>query len=148
MIENIVLNSFDNIIPVYAAISNLSRIDAFSSDNEQIAYSGSQLGRGEKFRWIPVLALDNLGDFDIPTYIKIDIDGQELLVIEGALKCINDDYCRGLLVEINQDREKIMKLLIGMGYVTDNDFNSLPNHSRYRREKEGIKAENVIFTRR
>jgi hypothetical protein len=40
-----------------------------------------------------------------------------------------------------------MGILTAAGFTTDNRFNSMTPHSRERRAKEGIDAENIVFTR-
>jgi len=42
-------------------------------------------------------------DAPIPQHIKIDVDGNELKIIEGALKTLSDFRCRSVQIEINQD---------------------------------------------
>ena len=38
---------------------------------------------------------------DIPTIIKIDVDGIEHLILKGAVKVLSDPKCRSVLIEVN-----------------------------------------------
>jgi len=39
----------------------------------------------------------------VPQHVKIDVDGNELKIIEGALQTLSDPRCRSVQIEINQD---------------------------------------------
>ena len=150
LMQNIELNKFTNIIVVPFGISDVDRIDSFGMISRERGHSGSEIGKkSDDFYLLPVITMDTFCNLfeEYPTHIKIDIDGQELQVIEGALKTIYDEECQSVLVEINKDGDKIRSLFKAMGYTEDNRFNKMKNHSRVRREKERINAENVIFAR-
>lgn len=85
-------------------------------------------------------------DFDRPTHIKIDIDGQEDKVLAGIKDFKN---IKSLLIEMNfkgegMDNTFDIKMLSDAGFTADNKFNKLENHSRNRRKGN---PENVIFTK-
>lgn len=82
-------------------------------------------------------------------HIKIDVDGHEKEIIQGMEWEIINKNPKSILIEFNNEttHTNYSKVLIEKGYGRDNEFNHHPNHSRIRRAKEGIKAENVIFTR-
>lgn len=44
-----------------------------------------------------------------PDFIKIDVEGAEFMVIEGAAKCLNT--VKGLMIEVSQDKIKIIDFL-------------------------------------
>jgi hypothetical protein len=55
-----------------------------------------------------------------------------------------------MLIEFNPERShhKMLRDFIGInGFTEKNVFNEMENHSRVRRKKEEIKAENIVFTR-
>jgi len=150
LMQNIELNKFTNIIVVPFAVGEIDRINTLGLVSRETGHSGSELSKlTDDYCLVPEITIDSFcGLFeDFPTHIKIDIDGQEFQVIAGALKTIYDDTCQSVLVEINKDGDKIRSLFKAMGYTEDNRFNKMKNHSRVRREKERINAENVIFTR-
>ena len=41
--------------------------------------------------------------FEIPNYIKIDVDGIEHLILEGAEMFLKDKKVKSILVEINEN---------------------------------------------
>ena len=41
-----------------------------------------------------------------PNFIKIDVDGIEHLILNGALKVLSFDECKSVLIEVNDDFEK------------------------------------------
>jgi FkbM family methyltransferase len=79
-------------------------------------------------------------------YVKIDIDGQELAVIHGMKKTL--PRVKSILVEVSKaSKQTILNILLAAGFTINNRFYTMTPHSRERREKEGIDAENIIFTR-
>ena len=46
--------------------------------------------------------INNL-NFEIPDYIKIDVDGLEHFILEGANKILSNNKIKGILVEINEN---------------------------------------------
>jgi FkbM family methyltransferase len=44
---------------------------------------------------------------DVPSMIKLDVDGIENLILRGAQKVISDDRCETILVEVNSDFKKL-----------------------------------------
>ena len=149
LLSNVMLNKFDNVVVIPFAVGKSNGINTFNLVSREDGHSGSQAQYGKDFYMIPTITIDSFCELvgDYPDHIKIDIDGQELQVIEGALKTIYKEECESVLVEINKDGDKIRSLFKAMGYTEDNRFNKMKNHSRVRREKEGIKCENVIFSR-
>uniref|UniRef100_A0A6M3J6N9 Putative methyltransferase n=1 Tax=viral metagenome TaxID=1070528 RepID=A0A6M3J6N9_9ZZZZ len=149
MMQNIELNKFDNIIALPIGIRDVNMIDTFGLIDDKIGHSGSQINSiTDKYYLLPIFSLDFWSDFDMPTHVKIDIDGMEMDVIRGMAKTLMSGDMKSCLVEINDNKDKIIKLFRGFGYTNNNRFNKLENHSSVRRAKEGIKAENVIFCRR
>ena len=54
-----------------------------------------------------------------PTHVKIDVDGIEEKVIEGAIKTLAQESTRSVLIEINENREtdkRIVDVLLGLGF--------------------------------
>lgn len=62
------------------------------------------------------------GAIDLPAYIKIDVDGFEHKVIEGALETLSNPAVKELLIEINPhlpDHLKMVDRLTRLGFVHD-----------------------------
>lgn len=58
---------------------------------------------------------------EIPTLIKIDVDGIEHLILEGARSILSDPKCKSVLVEINENFSmqvtKVKDILLSCGFV-------------------------------
>ncbi len=152
LLENLELNNFLGIVPFNLAFSNTSGVSIFSVPKIEIGSSGGQIkadnGAADAY-YIPVMTFEDFRDiFRIgwrPGYhIKIDVDGQE----DKILSCLDPEKVGSLLVEFNSDYSEFSSKMERYGFTTDNPFNKIENHSRVRRAREGIKVENVIFTRR
>ena len=74
-------------------------------------------------------------DFDIPSpnHIKIDVDGAEFKILEGAVKTISESNFKSLLVEADEDSKQLFDFLDSLGlekkqrhYIScDNIYNYL-----------------------
>lgn len=162
LLQNVALNNFSNVLCLNMALSNYSGIDTFYVKQREIGSSGGQIVRPadetghfynpvESYRILKVnlMALMRICHFPEINHIKIDVDGHEQDILEGFWT-ENDFVAPGvksILIEINE-KSGVYDCLLENGFTTDNPFNKMDNHSRVRRAREGIKAENVIFTRR
>lgn len=155
LVRNIEANGFDKIVlPLYAAAGACPWDDIFemttvSIDDNQAGASGAQAEskHGKIIRDIPVVPLGRIGHMCSlwPDHIKIDVDGRERHVLQGA----NIDDPKSYLIEINPPWSKGgAQRMLGRTFTTDNKYNTMTPHSRERRQRGGIAAENVIFTRR
>jgi len=98
--------------------------------------------------------LDTLVDafgFPVPQHVKVDTDGYEEHFVRGARQTLRDARLRSLLIEVtNSDgsRERIVRAMREAGFHEEHPLNSIPEHSRIRREQSGnAHIENIIFTR-
>jgi FkbM family methyltransferase len=170
--ENIKLNGFENISPINIAIGEEDcAYDYFKPVSQEIGSSGHQLIKSpyqerdvidrqyfsrkihDNGEDCLVMSLDHLFSlakmFLFPiNHIKIDTDGNEYDIILGGKETLASQDLRSVLIEINDHKEEIIEIFKQNGFTTDNRFNTMTPHSRERRAKEGIKAENIIFTRR
>jgi FkbM family methyltransferase len=63
----------------------------------------------------------------VPNHIKIDVDGNELLVIQGALRTIQIKELRSVLIELDErrpDYSKCVELLVSSGLSLDKKLQS------------------------
>jgi FkbM family methyltransferase len=85
--------------------------------------------------------------YPAPDYLKIDIDGQEYSVLLGGFNTLST--VRSVLVEVSKKtKEMVLETMRIKGFSLDDLFNKMTPHSRERRAREGIDAENIVFTRR
>lgn len=161
--ENIKLNGFNHIIPVFGGFGAETKIGTF----EQRRYDrGSSTGNyidadidcqspwNNNF-WRLCLTF-NLNAFcsffGIPEYLKIDVDGAEYNIIGEALNTVfKNDILKACLIEFDiTDKQKAnmyVSAIRDCGFSFINKYQKMENHSNVRREKENIKVENIIFTR-
>jgi FkbM family methyltransferase len=149
--DNIKLNGFEHISPMNIAIGAENYIEYLKPVSNEIGSSGHQLSEAEGEECF-VLTLDTLyhmaKSFFFPiNHIKIDTDGNEYDIIKGGKDTLASKDLRSVLIEVNDHKEEIIEIFKQNGFTTDNIFNTMTPHSRERRAKEGITAENIIFTR-
>ena len=140
LVQNIELNGFDNVLPLYAGCEAETGVGRITVENKEIGASGSQIANTG--RAILVYSLDDLCVYERDCYIKIDVDGNEPAILAGAYDTITLKGTKSLLVELNIKQDMQIP-----GYTRDNKYNTMTPHSRERRQREGINAENVVFTR-
>lgn len=136
--RNIILNKMDNVISYCIGLYNKNMIDvlklrnlgfgqAENSFNEPVGSHDEQynalINQGSVS-----FTLDYLSDaLGVPNYIKIDVDGHELRVLEGGLKTLQDKNLKGILIELvdsTSSRDKVMDLLSSCGFVLQKKENS------------------------
>jgi len=87
-------------------LSSLDEGSANSAFAVDFGYNGKKLIKAIKYKTIG-FSLDFLIDSKIinehPSLIKIDVDGNEFLVLQGAKKTLANKKCKSVLVEINED---------------------------------------------
>jgi FkbM family methyltransferase len=77
-------------------------------------------------QWVKTVTLDEL-HFDcglpLPTHLKIDVDGLELRVLEGATRILGSGSIRSCAIEVNDDHgPKVLDLMARHGYVKNDEF--------------------------
>jgi len=96
-------------------------------------------------------SLDSLvfSDYSLqkPNNIKIDVDGIEHLILEGAKKTLKLECCRSVLIEINdsfiEQSEKSKNILLECGYKIQDK-----KHSMFTKNNLGFeKTYNQIWTK-
>ena len=165
LIENINLNEINDIcFPLLTGLHKKTMIENCFISDERSSSSGHQIGtdkdeNGKKFdvkQKYPLLIFSiddfiNIFEIDCPNHIKIDVDGCENEIIEGMKSTLLNKNLKSMCIELNMDKESkeiLNKKFLKLGFTTENEFNSHPNHSRIRRQnKENSFCENVIYTR-
>lgn len=152
--ENAELNGFCNIFAINVAVADKYGTACFPEYNE-IGESGNQavntLFGGHVVFTIP------LDGFIAPNYLKIDVDGAEWNIVQGAVLTLNSPALKSVLIEVDTKvideetkqpvAELIMQTLNYKGFRLS-DLNWTSPHSRERRRREGIgHIINYIFVR-
>lgn len=125
--SNILLNKFSDKIKAYPiSLSNKNTIDYLYMSKYELGESGHTFGRNQDYnlnKFEPefiqgsiAITLDKFciqKKFDID-YMKIDVDGNELRVIEGMLEIIKSKNIKKILVELNlnlREHQKVIEIL-------------------------------------
>lgn len=117
LVRNIALNGLqDRITPYCVAASDHTGLDVLYLTAVETGHSNHQLGAEVDAKLQPVqlparqgcmaLELDEAigsGSIPTPSFIKIDVDGFEHLVIGGLSRTLKDSRLRSILIEINPD---------------------------------------------
>ncbi len=157
------LNKLDNLNPFQIALSSANGIDTIYLSDDRVGNSGAQISapineHGQSFEPMSknillCLRLDSMVEdynFPPPNFVKIDVDGHELDILDGAMKTLARPELLSILIECNgeEHRKKIDSVLSGKGFVPDDVFNNLPNHSSERRRSNADNvATNVVYSR-
>jgi FkbM family methyltransferase len=155
LLQNIALNGFDNIIALPIGVSGVSRIDIMMEISDEIGHSGSLINNIPadditKVYMIPTITIDEVVNLwkTEPNHIKIDIDRGEYDIVAKSIETLKNEKVKSCMIEINNYRGEICRIMKACGYTENNTFNKSENHSRNRRRTEpGNTAENVIFVR-
>ena len=161
--RNISINNLENKIKILSApLSN--KENQFLTMNEGDFVEGGALNTfGENYDFAGELfdskmkykilgtTIKNLLDnniLEIPNYIKIDVDGIEHLILEGAGKYLKDKRIKSLSIEINEDFKEQYNKVIEI--MDQNEFKLLHkkhNDEMFNDSKKFSKVFNYVFIR-
>ena len=161
--RNISINNLENKIKILSApLSN--KENQFLTMNEGDFVEGGALNTfGENYDFAGELfdskmkykilgtTIKNLLDnniLEIPNYIKIDVDGIEHLILEGAGKYLKDKRIKSLSIEINEDFKEQYKKVIEI--MDQNEFKLLHkkhNDEMFNESEKFSKVFNYVFIR-
>jgi FkbM family methyltransferase len=117
--------SNNNICVLPVAISNSNSVASFmvaargrASNALEVAGGRSQMGGIRELQYVPTLTLDAMLDtFPAPDFVKIDIEGAELMAVQGAVRLITEIRPK-FYIEVGSDvSEQIFKEFQSAGYV-------------------------------
>lgn len=135
--KSLELNGWGDRVSVYA--SGLGRSAGMAHFSKTISSNlgamSLESGEGD----IQLLALDELNFPQPPALMKIDVEGMELDVLQGAVNLIKN--ARPLIYIECLDQQhfrEIFNWLSGAGYVYWDTFNASPTHLFYPSEKVGL----------
>lgn len=135
LVKNIVINKVNQrVVPFCAALSdnvgiNTLYLSDFAWDGGSSCHSyGAEVGFDLKPRKSPLAqgclsyTIDQAvahGAIEVPTHIKIDVDGFEHKVIEGAMATLANKKLRSLCIEINpslEEHQQMIRQLESLGF--------------------------------
>ena len=161
--HNVLLNSFSGVNSFRIALSNNQCLVDLFVDDFRIGNSNAQINlqslqiedessavRIEKVLSISLDFLIESMDFPSPHYIKIDVDGHEAAILNGAANLLKKESLLSVLVEFNhqQELEELKPIFQKDGLYLDTTFDSIEGHSSLRRAEKGSSMRNVIFSRK
>ena len=140
--DNVHLNDCAaTITPVPLALAAQSGLRRFRFKTLDAGQSRHRLAPAPDHRWkgltqqVPVASMDDLVALcalPAPTHPKLDVDGAELEVLQGATATLRRSELRSLLVEIDEELwEPVLTLLDGAGFVMREQHQRKPTAPRY-----------------
>jgi|GEM_PF-698029 len=152
--KNIYINkASDQISAMFIALSDTTGMQDFHYSDVASGAALHSLGQGADFavRFRQPMLCYRLDDaleqlpLEFPNHIKLDVDGIEHAILEGAWQTLADPRVRSVIVETEQTREgsdRITELLKGHGFRVDSEH--VHNHNPFNK---GPYVRNVIFVR-
>jgi len=156
------LNIYDNklndkITAFCVAISNRETLDQLYMDNISVDLTGGQNekpidGGGDPFvptfnQGIMLMTLNSFQDIFGPfKYLKVDIDGFEKELLEGADRLLGSQHLTSILIEMNEnsdDYNNCVKIIESFNFILDEELTSRSHVST----KRGRKIYNHIYYR-
>jgi len=126
--RNIELNGFDERIASFCiAFNDASRIDTFYMASTDLGAAMNTFGQATDWQGQPYTAKikQSMLGFSIddfirsygplfPNHMKIDVDGIEKKIVDGAAQTLSDKRLRTVLVELNTDLEDCSEVIDAM----------------------------------
>lgn len=154
---NIGLNGFTKIRPCMLALSDKTSFQDLHVSIIESGAGASSVGQDHQYvknrqihkQGVMTYKLDDLVNedyFEFPNFIKIDVDGHENQILEGAQCVIADRRLKGMLIEYEYQSQKNKDEFIK--YVEEYGFSfSLESDWTDQVEDLGVSIQNFIFTR-
>ena len=161
--RNISINNLENKIKIFPMPLNNSENSfltmnendfieggALNSFGDEVNYEGKRFKSKMKYSIIgtTINYLLKNSFLEIPDYIKIDVDGIEHLILEGANEFLNHKKIKSLSIEINENYEEHYKKVLSI--MSSNQFKILHkknNQDMLSNNKKFNKIYNYVFVR-
>lgn len=154
LVVNSFYNKLTNIKPFCLALSNEQGFDMLSVMSINPGDSQHNLGGANKFyerntcglQGIYKCSIDDLiGEYGLPVpqHIKIDVDGLEDLIIEGANKTFSNNQFKSLLIEISSKDDNIERYV---EFFNKYEMKLLVKAKRAHQAKDFV-SRNYIFSK-
>lgn len=154
--RNLLINNIKNVLAFCACLYDENKISSLKIRNPgfgqaQNSFDESLGAYGETYEYeyqqgVVGTTLDYfVSQTEFPNHIKIDVDGHELKVLQGAEKILADPRLKSVLIEMNEEgkhHEEICALILKHGFkIAEKSGSDLMNNDRYHMFK------NYIFKR-
>lgn len=126
LIENIRLNHLeDRVKCLNIGIGREPGIIEFTSDMDCVNHVLAQNEKHEQIIAVKLSTLDRVLKYESPALIKIDVEGYETLVLEGATETLKKQSLHSVIMELNGsgqryefDESQILKMMLDNGFKT------------------------------
>jgi len=153
LVDNMRLNHLDEKVKcINKGIGAQKGSIAFTSDNDTTNHalaSGEQCNNTVN---VEVITLDTALNDESPLLIKVDVEGYETPVLEGASKTLKKKTLNAVIMELNgsgsrygYDESRILKLMFDYGFQTYS-YNPL-NRTLINLEGKNLNEGNTLFIR-
>jgi FkbM family methyltransferase len=120
--KNLILNKRQNVIPLNIAVSNYEgRIKLYMASSSGWHSINPRVARYGKYIEVPCKTLDNvLKELSISKvdWIKIDVEGAELMVLEGSQETLAQNKNLKIILEVTSSNEKaVLSILKRLNYT-------------------------------
>ena len=112
-------------------------------------YDGEEIKVKQKYK-IFGTSIDNLVEnevIELPNYVKIDVDGIEDLILEGAKKILSNKTLKSLSIELNENYEHQYNKIINMMESFGFKLKQKKHDPIYDNNEKFSKIYNCIFSR-
>ncbi len=122
---------------------------SMSSFGTKKGYDGEEIKVKQKYR-IFGTSIDNLVEnevIELPNYVKIDVDGIEDLILEGANKILSNETLKSLSIELNENYKYQYNKIIGLMENFGFSLKQKKHDPIYDDNEKFSKVYNCIFSR-
>lgn len=153
LVENIHLNHlYEKVKCINKGIGNHQGMLAFTSDRDTTNHVLADGEQNTSAINVEVTSLDMALKGTLPNVMKIDVEGYETLVLEGAQNTLNKETLHSIIMELNGsgkqygfDESRVFELMYGYGFKT---YSYHPfTRSLLEIESKNLDSGNTLFIR-